>query len=1283
MKRILPQRIKSRINILFATVCGDQIISYNELINTIIPKIIEEQGIIEHKDYSIIIENIFFSDPMHKEISEIETMLTPQMCMERDITYASNMYTTISYKTPRSNKYQKIENILLASIPVMVKSQLCNTKRFITEEKLIQIGEDVYDKGGYFIMNGVRKIVISQLRSATNKVYAYKNHAKIPKYQYYSECKGINGIKSSLAKVGILKEEITVNLPYLDKTYIVPLVILFKALGIIKNKTIIQMIDNENESIRKMLLVHFEKYDIKTQRDALIYIGNKGKKFSENNQTDVDASAIEYAKHILSTEFLIHMGMNDSQENYKEKAIYLGYMARKMLYAFLGIRKTEDRDHFANKRVIPVGIKLGQVFGVAMKNMKVEIMNMIDKNEINGRPINILSMIKTNNITNSLYSALINNSWTKGKKAQGAPSQTFEKFNYNYTLANPRKLMTPMSNEGGKIEGPRYLHNTHYGIICPYDTPEGKKCLSLDTLISTPSGEIPIGELKNGDVVYTVDISTFEVSETPITNYFTTRKKAIKLIIADGKIITSTEDHPFLVDGNWVECKNLNFQTKLYVKYSCEFLRKNIVAIEDVGIIDVADFTTMSENHSFIANGIITHNCGLITNEAMSALVSTGSNEDEIIELLKNMNIYSFKDIKKEYTEFTMIFVNWKLIGFTPTPQELLNEMRDMRRDSSIHPETSVYYSQPNKELNISTEVGRLMRPLLIVENGKVKLDHKYAKNIKQYLSGKSSPDIGNMLTDFFTKGYVELLDTAEEELSLIAMDENELEMMEPSKKIKRTHCEIHPSLMMGLGSALIPYSDHNQSPRNTYQSSMGKQAIGVPFSNFCLQTKGKTYVLNYPQKPLVSTELSRIVGYDNLPCGQNAIVAICPWKGFGQEDSIIMNQDSIDRGFMHITVYTGYEAKIKKDKNEYLGIPSINCSDFRGNPGKLNMKTFIVSEGTEVEDGDILIGKLVKENNQLVDNSVIYDHAWPGKVYSVRKGICGNGYEYIRVVIAQLRPPICGDKFSSRYGQKGTVGKTYRSYDLFYTKEGIAPDIIVNPLAFPSRMTIGMLIEMIQGRKICSSYLDNLTIGKVFRLDDENWDNPDDFYLSKNKFKKHSYSPSKQDGDSTPFSKNFSLSSITDELKSLGINEYCDEEVINGQTGQPLECLIYTGVCYYQRLRHMVIDKVHARSKGSRTRMTRQPKEGRKAGGGFKIGHMERDVIFSYGSQYFAKDRLMEQSDETRVWFCRICGLQAIVRVRENGHMEKEKCTYKIVQDTRKCNACQCGRIYIFAKIH
>lgn len=464
----------------------------------------------------------------------------------------------------------------------------------------------------------------------------------------------------------------------------------------------------------------------------------------------------------------------------------------------------------------------------------------------------------------------------------------------------------------------------------------------------------------------------------------------------------------------------------------------------------------------------------------------------------------------------------------------------------------------------------------------------------------------------------------------------------------------------------------HN-SPRNAYHAAMVKQAIGIPCLNCFGQTKSKTYIINYPQKGLVTTRASDILGLEKLPVGQNAMIAICPWYGYGQEDAILINHDSVQRGFMGITILIPFYCKIKKEKDEVLCFPKEDeCYNYKGNASKLNPLTGYVNVGDKIIKGDILIGAVVnaKDITQPIKRvkksiSILYDQVFPGVVHNIDHGYDGDGYEYIRVIIAQQRDADEGDKFSTSAGQKGTCGYNYKAIDGIISQVGICPDIIMNPLAFPSRMTIAVLIEILIGRLVCEgSFLNSIPISKLFQADAEDWNDPE----GENKpFKKFEYTAKSMDSDGTPFRKDFSISDICAELVRLGINGFSEEEMINGQTGEQLNTLIYTGVCQYMRLKHMVIDKVHARARGGRTRIMRQPKEGRRLGGGFRIGTMERDVIISNGASFAIRDRLLEQSDITNVWFCKLCGLQAIV-TSENPESK--------IPPTRECRVCDTNKV-------
>ncbi|EJW03932.1 DNA-directed RNA polymerase II subunit RPB2, partial [Edhazardia aedis USNM 41457] len=422
------------------------------------------------------------------------------------------------------------------------------------------------------------------------------------------------------------------------------------------------------------------------------------------------------------------------------------------------------------------------------------------------------------------------------------------------------------------------------------------------------------------------------------------------------------------------------------------------------------------------------------------------------------------------------------------------------------------------------------------------------------------------------------------------------------------THCEINPAMILGICASVIPFPDHNQSPRNTYQSAMGKQAMGIFSTNYLHRMDTLSNILYYPQQPLVPNKSMDYLKFNSLPAGQNAIVAIACYSGYNQEDSVIMNQSSIDRGLFRSFFYRTYtdqessrpgliEEFGKPVRGEVARMKNLNYS-------KID-KDGLITEGTQVLGDDVLIGKIKKMtvNNDpelsLIDGSTAMRSTETGIVDKVIL-TTRDGYKFVKVKVRSNRIPQMGDKFASRHGQKGTIGITLKQEDMPFTAEGIVPDIIINPHAIPSRMTIGHLIEC-----LC---------GKVGALKGEK-------------------------GNGTPFNQKVTVESVSNELFKLGYNKRGFEVFYNGFTGRKLEAQLFFGPTFYQRLKHMVDDKIHARARGPVQILTRQPVEGRSRDGGLRFGEMERDCIISHGCSLFLKERLFEVSDKYEIAVCRLCG--------------------------------------------
>ena len=1053
-------------------VASHQIESYNEMIENGIPNILSDNRIIEIevKTQKYIIEfrpeSIIYEKPQHKETSEEIHDIYPSECIRRNLTYESSMFIDIEVTNPKGD-WSLHEKVLLAKIPVMTKSILCHLHTLTggltyknmsnineIDKELASLQEDIFYPGGTFIINGSQKAIASQERTAFNKTYVFAHRKTVPKYEYYSEVRScsITGNHSTKLQIGILKELITVVVPYIEVSTI-PIGVLFRALGAQNEKEMLSYIlhDIKDEEMKELLLPSLEvSYECDSQDNALHFIGKRGKKFSGEKKSDTDKNipekikerndAISYASHLLSIELLPHLGTG--KESYTSKKYYLGYMIYRLLNVKLKRAKLDDRDHFQNKRIATAGILLIQQTYNAFRKLKNEIITSVERSIRNDNFANIINLINSKTITNMLRNALTNNVWSTRGKCQGI-SQQYEDYNYVCGITNLRKIVTPI-DEGGKVDAPRKLHGSHWGIIGPYETPEGKKCGLIKHMAAT--------------ALITIGSDTHVILEILKT-----------MNIIQFRNISSPSDYN---ENNNQEEENHE-----------------------------SDNEENNENN--------------ISSQSRRDIILSPQTGDNILQLVK-------------------VFANGVMFGVTNEPENIVDTLRQMRRSGDINQEISVYYDAINKEIHISSEFGRMCRPLFIVENNKLLFTKEHVELIKS-----GSWDEPSVFINLLTNGIIEIIDKSEEENTLVALYPSELEQTgDDTRRIKKyTHCEIHPSMILGISDGLIPFANMDQSPRVTYQSSMFKQGIGIPGTNYSTKNKGKIFVLDYPQKPLTTTRLAKIIGYDQMPTAVNAVVFVCPWFGFGQEDSIIINQDFIERGGLTATGYFSYEAIIRVDKKEKLEIPvKGKCVNFKGNPSKLDLDSCIVPIGTLVKKDDILIGITMKIDDEetlqkynkidRMNKSVIYDHQFDGRVYNIEKNIDGKGYAYIRVTIAQKRDLIYGDKCAAMHGQKGTVGMIYRSIDLPVTEDGLVPDIMINPLALPSRMTIGMLVEMLSGKKICAtSKVNSIQVKKVFQYDKENGD-PSEGKMDKMKFKtpRGGYSIFKNDSDCTSFNKSFNV---------------------------------------------------------------------------------------------------------------------------------------------------------------
>ncbi|MGC9210287.1 MAG: DNA-directed RNA polymerase subunit B [Acidilobus sp.] len=1015
-------------------------------------------------DIRIELGRVRLGDPQVREADRNERVIAPLEARLRNITYSAPLYLEMALY--ENNNEVKRQQVKIADFPIMIKSVADPLSR-LDEQKLIEYGEDPKDPGGYFIINGSERVIVAQEDLAVNRIIVGVSTASTAKITHSAKTVStVLGLRRQVIVDRMNDGSLEISMSRLN--YRIPFVVMMKALGLEKDSEIAAAVSPDPD-VQRELLPSFEKASsIKTREDALEFLGNR---LAPGQPTEI---RIQRAEEFIDTQFLPHLGMRPSDR--KAKAYFLGEMANRVLQLYLGKRPEDDKDHMANKRLRLAGDLIAEIFRDAFQQLVTTISNELEEYISQRKKIkNIDILVRPDIITERLRAALATGNWTGNRTGV---SQALDRTNWMSLLSHLRRVISPLSRGQSNFEA-RDLHGTHWGRLCPFETPEGI-------------------------------------------------------------------------------------------------------------------------------------NCGLVKNMAMTVYISVGVDEDVVERLLYNMGVIPMDKAVEEissgdpeaaskYMSMAKVFLNGRPIGYVQDGAKLAENVRALRRRGELSYEVSVAYLEQGeaKEVYVNTDEGRLMRPVIVVENGVPKLTKDLVKKIE-------AGELG--FWDLVKMGVVEFLDPDEEENAYIAETPEEVTP-------EHTHLELWPPGIFSVVTSIIPYLEHNQSPRNTYQAAMAKQALGLYALNYQLRMDSHAYLLHYPQKPIVQTKAMDLIGYNDRPSGQNFVVAIMSFMGYNMEDALIMNKTSVDYGLGRahfFRVYTAQENDYPGGLSDRITVPSPKLYDHKGDQYYTKLgPDGIVEPEVEVTGGDVLVGRespprflgeeRVMGPGTLMrrDTSVQLRYGEKGVVDMVIITQTLERNKLVKVRVRDLRIPELGDKFASRHGQKGVIGMLFPKYDMPYTEEGIVPDAILNPHAIPSRMTVGQLLELIAGKAgaLQARYVDG-----------------------------------------TPFFKE-DINSLKVVLLKNGFSPDGTEVMYDGRTGRLFETPIAIGLVFYQRLYHMVADKIHARATGKVQLLTRQPTEGKARQGGLRFGEMERDCLVGHGATMLLRDRMLDGSDAYTMYVCTICG--------------------------------------------
>ena len=1064
-------------------------------------------------------DKIYFGKPIIYDDNYAHYMY-PNDARLRNMTYGITIHYDVEidfiyYENDEKKTHSAVlEQIYLGRFPIMLQSNLCILKD-LSPEVRFNMGECRNDFGGYFIIDGKEKSIVSQEKFADNMLYIKKNKSDNI-YSYSAEIRSVSEdaskpvrttavkIVAGPAAVNTIKysmEQFVVTVPNVRKP--VPLFILMRALGVVSDESIIAhcLLDlKKNESYIDLFIpsIH-DANKIFTQENALEYIALLTKRRTINGVLD-----------ILMNYFLPNIG----EKNFLDKAYFIGYMVKRLLQVYKKEQKPTDRDNFRFKRVELTGSLIYDLFREYYLIQKRDISLKIDSEHYYHKgkyKNNFLSLIDDNyreffkeRIIESGFRKAFKGNWgSEAHTKRIGAVQDLNRLSWNSFISQLRKINLPL-DASAKVVGPRLLHASQWGYIDPVDTPDGG-------------------------------------------------------------------------------------------------------------------------------------NIGLHKHMSISTLITSGTSAKPLIKWLRaKTSLRLLQECNPEYLgAVTKVFVNGSWIGVVDNPIETIKLLKLFRRNGLIPVYTSISFNYESNEMFIYTDAGRLSRPVYYVDNEKPsynrediialinsgkftweeiitgfkqKSDDKFhSKNNKIYDIHElynSLNTIGHVEPEFNKhKAVVDYIDTAEEEGALIATRIDDL-----NKSKYYTHLEIDPSLILGVLGNMIIFPENNPITRDAFSCGQSKQAVSVYHSNYQMRMDKMGVVLNYGQIPLVKSKYLEYVNKEEQPYGVNAIVAIMSYTGYNVEDAILINEGSVKRGLFNTTYFSTYEAREESGKvsgssiNSYFSnVESKNVSGIKPGYDYSHLDKFgLIKENTPLDDKMVLIGKVTSDSADSENASDASVFPKKGQLGFVDKSFITEGEEGFRLAkirVREERLPAIGDKMASRSGQKGTIGLIIPEEDMPFSADGLKPDLIINPHAIPSRMTIGQLVETLLGKV-------GVTYGGF--------------------------------GDCTAFANKGPNTDVYGALLvHAGYHSSGNQILYNGMTGDQIFSEIYIGPTYYMRLKHMVKDKINYRARGPNTMLTRQSVQGRANDGGLRIGEMERDGILAHGCAGFLNESYLIRGDE---YFMAVC---------------------------------------------